>query len=146
MFAKTVLILITSVLLAGPKDDKEKKDAKDQDAVQGAWKVTSVEQAGQKSDLEMVITIKGENYTVKMNGQEIEEGMVKFNPDKKPKTIDFKITKGNDKGKNQMGIYTLEGDMLRICVTQPDKDDRPKEMAAKEGTEHILFALKREKK
>ncbi len=149
MFSKLVLIAVVGMMVTDdkPKDEKAKKD---QDAIQGAWKVASTEQGGVKSETEggadVVITMKGDGYTVKMNGQEIEEGTFKLDHEKKPKTIDFKITKGNDKGKNQQGIYSLEGDMLRICVTQPEKDDRPKELSAKDGTEHILFVMKRDKK
>jgi uncharacterized protein (TIGR03067 family) len=149
MKTRLFLVLSLTLLLASDKQ-KEDKEKKDSDVIQGTWKVVSVEQGGQKRDAEddsrMVIIFKGEDYSVKMNGTEVEKGTVKIDPAKKPKSIDFAITEGNDKGKKQVGIYGLEDDTLKICVTQPEKDDRPKELVAKEGTDHILFVMKREKK
>ena len=144
MLAKLMIFVVASLLFA---DDKPKEAKKDQDAIQGAWKVESIERGGQKSTPPgVVLVMKGENYVVKENDQESEEGTFKLDSEKKPKTIDFKITKGNDKGKNQVGIYSIEGDTVRICVALPGQDDRPKEIAAKEGTDHIVFVMKRDKK
>jgi hypothetical protein len=42
------------------------------------------------------------------------------------------------------GIYALDGDSLKICVSQP-KADRPTEFATKKGSNSSLVILKREK-
>jgi uncharacterized protein (TIGR03067 family) len=146
MKTKWVWVLAAGLAIAAaPATDDAKKDA---DAILGTWKVESVEQEGQKNEGggAMALTFKKDTYTVSVEGNEIEEGGYKLDPEKKPKTIDFTITKGNDKGKKQQGIYSLDGDTMKICVTMPEKDDRPKEMSTKAGTMHILFVLKRDKK
>jgi uncharacterized protein (TIGR03067 family) len=147
MKGKLVLVVAAGLLLGADKN-KDDDSKKGQDALEGTWKVTSVETGGQKGggDENVVIEFKKDRYTVKLDGNEIEQGTFKLDPTKKPKTIDFSITKGNDMGKKQPGIYDVDGDTLKICVTMPDKDDRPKEMASKADSQHTLFVLKREKK
>jgi uncharacterized protein (TIGR03067 family) len=146
---KLMLMVVAGMLVADDKS-KDEKVKKDQDAIQGTWRIASMEQGGQKrvlpESVELLFIVSGENYTLKQTGEVQEEGSLKLDSEKNPKTIDFKITKGNDHGKNQKGIYALDGDKLRLCVAPPAADDRPKELSAKEGTDHVLFELKREKK
>ncbi len=61
-------------------------------------------------------------------------------------TIDFLVIEGSDDsaGKTSRGIYKLEGDKLRICVTLPGEGSRPAQFKAVEEEIH-LFDLKREK-
>ena len=75
----------------------------------------------------------------------IEEGTIKLDPTKKPKAIDFKITKGTDAGKTQVGIYELDKDRFTMCVTTPGLEARPKEVSAKEGSPNLIFVLKKAK-
>jgi hypothetical protein len=44
-----------------------------------------------------------------------------------------------------LGIYTVEGDALKMCFTKPG-NQRPTEFSAKEGSPAMLIELKREKK
>ncbi len=62
-------------------------------------------------------------------------------------TMDFRVTEGPDDstGKTSHGIYKLEGDTLKICVTRPGDDSRPTEFKTVED-EVYLFDLKRERK
>ena len=58
---------------------------------------------------------------------------------KKPKAIDVDMD-----GTPGVGIYSLEGDTLKICHSE-GKDARPTEFATKEGTKNSLLVLKRAK-
>src|SRR5262249_17532944 len=47
-------------------------------------------------------------------------------------------------GKKMVGIYTLDGDELRVCLSE-DPDNRPTEFATKAGTKTVFGILKRVK-
>jgi len=49
--------------------------------------------------------------------------------------------------KNQLGIYEMDGDDLKICFARMDSADRPTTFASRaDGAEYILAVLKRQKK
>jgi hypothetical protein len=53
-------------------------------------------------------------------------------------------TEGPEKGNTSLGIYELQGDDLKLCLTITAKD-RPTEFAAKPKSGHGFEVLKREK-
>ncbi len=134
-------------------DDKSNDD---KDALQGTWQVTGVEEGGkEKSDAEGAKEMKSATWiitadkiTVSIPKQGKRDVTYKLDPTKKPKQIDFTPLDGppNEKGKTGHGIYSLDGDVLKLCMPEaPDTDERPMELATKEGGKAILFTLKREK-
>jgi uncharacterized protein (TIGR03067 family) len=117
------------------------------------------------------VTITADKFTVVQGKRkEKQEETYKLDPGAKPKTIDLTMTmktmkfekvaaeigKGVEvkqgekvkppeekvEVKTLKGIYSLEGDSLKICFNMPDKD-RPTEFAAKDG--QVLITLKRAK-
>ncbi len=141
------MILAVGMCLAAddPKDDAAKKEL---DMLQGTWTTLSIEEDGKALPAEKLkgseMVIKGDKYTFKL-GDMSEEGTLKLDPAKKPKTVDISITSGQDKGKKQLGLYELSAESFKLCVTRPELE-RPKGIAAKEGSENILFTFKRAKK
>jgi uncharacterized protein (TIGR03067 family) len=133
------------VTAAGARDDAGKKD---KDKLTGTWAVVSVEREGRKLEGDEVkdfkLIMEGEKYTLQMGDRTIE-GTYKIDSSKDPKTIDAARTSGKDKDKVLLGIYKLEDDNLTMCLSAPDKTERPKEFSAKEGSMHTLYVLKREK-
>lgn len=142
------LALAAGLLLAAdsPKDDAAKKDL---DKLQGTWKLVSYETGGNKAGEEDLagskMVIKGNKYAYTSADQD-EEGTMKLDPGAKPAAVDLKIESGNDKGKDQVGIYKLEGDTLTFCFAHPGEKERPKEFSGREGSSNLVFVLKREKK
>jgi uncharacterized protein (TIGR03067 family) len=138
------LLLGTASLVA---DDDAKKDL---EALQGTWKVESFTVAGMKApddDIKKAtFMVKGDKYTVTIDGKEDETGTIKLDAGKKPKMIEFDITSGKDKGKKQRGIYTLEGDTFTFCMAFPGEDERPTKLESAKDSKTILGVLKREKK
>jgi uncharacterized protein (TIGR03067 family) len=138
------LLLGTASLVA---DDDAKKEL---DALQGTWKVESFKVAGTETpqdDLKKVtFMVKDGKYTVTINGKEEETGTIKVDPSKKPKTIEFEITSGKDKGKKQPGIYTLEGDTFTFCMAFPGETERPTKLESAKDSKTVMSVLKREKK
>jgi uncharacterized protein (TIGR03067 family) len=140
-----MVCLVAAIGRLSAADEDAKKELK---SLQGTWKVTALTHDGKEAPKDaiekMVLMVKDDTYTLKMGGDEEESGTIKIDPSEKPKTIDFVIKKGKDKGKTQQGIYALEGDNLKCCMSEPGKD-RPKALASKKESGHILVVLKREK-
>jgi RNA polymerase sigma factor (sigma-70 family) len=149
-----------SVPAAEPSVPVAKADDKsndDKDAIQGIWKVTGVEMGGKEAPdgddgvKEMKTatwTITADKITVAMSKEGKHDASYKLDPTKKPKQIDFTPLDGppNEKGKTGQGLYSLEGDVLKLCMPKgPDADERPTELATKEGGKAFLITLKREK-
>ena len=143
----TKLLVIVAVGLFLAADDGPNEKAKQElEALQGTWNGVSAQENGQAvpeaNAKAMQFIIKGDSYTFKLNGQEYEQGALKVDPTKKPKTIDIKITKGEDKGKEQLGFYELDKDTLKLCVPAPGKP-RPQEFGAKAGSEANVLVFQR---
>jgi uncharacterized protein (TIGR03067 family) len=142
------LILITVCLLvsgygaqqsAGPSDDLEK--------LQGSWAFVSLEVEGSKLPDAMLsgskIIIKGENFK-SISAGITYEGKIKIDRNSTPKTLDLIFTEGPEKGRTSTGIYELDGDNLKICLSLAGST-RPTEFASKPGSGFAFETLKREK-
>jgi uncharacterized protein (TIGR03067 family) len=148
---KYVLTVLVAGLLLGaapaPKEDDAKKDT---EKLQGTWQVTSVEERGRSRLQREAITvfIDKETMTVTIGGEMDFKGTFKLDPSKKPKTIDVTIAESRrdkEKGKVLHGIYEVDKDTLKWCMAEPDGTDRPKEFSTKEGINHMLVKLKKDK-
>jgi uncharacterized protein (TIGR03067 family) len=138
MQVQLVLVLAAGFLAAPVPNDKPK----DEQAIQGTWVVVSAENNGKPAD-----DIKGEKLILKdgkvtmTTKNKEEKGTYKIDPTKKPKTIDL-----TEEGKTEPspGIYALEGDTLKLCVSSKPSE-RPTEFSGKPKN-HMLIVLKRQKK
>ena len=74
--------------------------------------------------------------------QYLGEGGFKLDLMKQPRWLDATGTKGPQRGRRYLGIYTLDGDTLQWCVSSPG-NERPTEFATKNG--QFLLILKRQK-
>lgn len=136
-----VVVLVMAFGVHLPAEEKS-----DQDKVQGKWKIDSGTRGGNPLPDEVtksaVIVFDGNKMkmTVTRDGQEQNREMTfKLDQAAKPKAIDVEIS-----GKPGLGIYTLEGDTLKICHGE-EGDARPTEFASKEGSKVTLIVLKRTK-
>jgi uncharacterized protein (TIGR03067 family) len=141
----TALLLLCVI---GPiaADDPKKTD--DAETLKGNWKAVSLSQSGQAVPAEIAshlkFTFDGKSYVNKMD-EMVEEGSYAIDATKTPKTIDFDIKTGDDKGKKQLGIYKIEGDKLTIVVAKPGGNERPASFKAEAGAEVAEVVLEREK-
>ena len=78
------------------------------------------------------------------DGEKIGTGTSQIDPTKKPKTIDFTPTEGDEKGKVFRGIYEIKTNCRKLCYAETGKD-RPTEFSSKPGSGHVLVILQREK-
>ena len=74
--------------------------------------------------------------------RDLGEGTFQLDLTKKPARMDATGTKGSPKGKTYLGIFALEGDTLKWCVSLPGSE-RPTEFATKDS--QFLLILKRQK-
>src|SRR5262245_52102252 len=142
--------------------------AEDVKKLQGTWKLVSLERHGEKARPEEIDGVKwfvrGDRITHWQNDVRIVRNL-RLYPDERPKGIDltrdsrdFNTPAGPPGGTgfgssggmgfqfvgtSLPGIYSLEGDDLKICETAYG-NVRPGEFAT-EGTNRVLYVLKREK-
>lgn len=147
-----VLPILAVVLFLSPSAVADKDDAKkDQDALQGAWKVVSSETGGTDRTEEIKdhrIVFDGGTFALKRGDEVGLKGTFKLVPSKKPKAIDMTITEGGregERGKVLHGIYELGKGTLKWCTSEPGGTERPTEFSTKEGVNHMLVSLKKEK-
>ncbi|HVS40312.1 MAG TPA: TIGR03067 domain-containing protein [Gemmataceae bacterium] len=138
-FALSALVLLPALLRADdpPKGDKD---------LDGTWEMASIMQNGKDALTppdKMLVTIKGGTVTVKI-GDETHTATISVDASKTPKTLDLTFGDGPNKGKTAKAVYEIKGDELKICHGEPDAE-RPKELAAKEGSDLTLATLKRVK-
>jgi uncharacterized protein (TIGR03067 family) len=130
-----------SVAAPGLKDKDDKNDLK---KFEGDWKVESWVQFGQPVPMNAKWSFKGDKYALDMESN-LEEGSIKLDQGKKLATIDLAITGGSCKGKDQPGIYKLDGDTMTFCFAWPGTPDRPTDFASTQENRCILITLKRAK-
>jgi uncharacterized protein (TIGR03067 family) len=129
------------------KDAKteEKKDAKSADdlkKLQGDWNVVKLERCSvdqeRRTKPERRPTFRFENERLFIGGAEEPLGRVKLNADVQPKKIDL--------GDLTIGIYELNGDVLKICWDDVGRA-RPTEFETlrPDDPSRTLFILERKK-
>jgi len=92
----------------------------------GTWQVVPLDGAEKDKDAQaaakkLKIKIDGDKYTVLTDGKVEEEGTLKVDPTKTPKTLDMTVKKADGKGRVVECIYKLDGDTLRLATALPGK-------------------------
>jgi uncharacterized protein (TIGR03067 family) len=92
----------------------------DLEKLQGTWHIVEMEMDGQKmpaaASTGAKIVLKGEAFTTVSMGATYE-GTVELNSTTTPKTFDLIFTKGPEKGNRSLGIYELDSETWKICLT-----------------------------
>ena len=114
--------------------------------MQGVWKVIYLEEKGKKvPDKELKLMdaiIKKDTVTIRVGNEVSGEFTVKLDPKQTPKAVDLTHTFGDDKGKTELGIYSIEEDILKFCVEELRKD-RPKSFEGAATASCSILILKR---
>ena len=146
MIRAAVLVLTAGLSLAAGDGNKEHLDM-EYAKLEGTWQVVSLEVDGMMIPKETIknskLIIKSKEFTMKENIATYK-GTFSIDPSKKPKTIDIKFTEGPEKGNTSLGIYEIDGDDLKLCLSVTAKE-RPTEFTAKPKSGHGFEVLKREK-
>jgi uncharacterized protein (TIGR03067 family) len=106
-----ILLMSTDVLCAMDEKDELKP-------VQGDWKVVTAKLAGKDFPEAIVkimsLSMKADKYLVKV-GNAPDEGTIKVDAAKQPKTMEIKGTKGPNEGKTFLTIFKVEKNKMTIC-------------------------------
>jgi uncharacterized protein (TIGR03067 family) len=140
------MILFTAALLAAAGTLAGQEVRKEHEQLQGNWSFVQAEHDGHKSSPDKLKALKltiGADKLI-LRGDKGMEYAYKIDPAKKPKTIDVTPRDGPDKDMVLQGIYELDGDELKFCISKPGRD-RPTEFVSKENSGLVLIVLKREK-
>jgi uncharacterized protein (TIGR03067 family) len=143
-------VLLTAIVaLASAGDAKDEALKKDRKQIAGTWRGAALVVNGKKStddDAKALTVINGADGTWSLRDKDrvVSKGTSTFDPTKKPKTIDFTPTIGEDKGKKYLGIYELGENTRKMCFA-PAGMERPTEFSSMPGSEHILVTFEREK-
>jgi RNA polymerase sigma factor (sigma-70 family) len=120
---------------AGRKPDAPRTDL---DRLQGVWSVVSIEQGGKPARLEKaVFMVDGKRACWQTSEHEMQGGLY-LDPTSKPRTYDFVMST-----RTMEGIYSLDGDTLRLCYNLGTEAKRPVGFATEKGSQQVLFVLKR---
>lgn len=136
MQVQLVLALAAGFLASAPPKADTSKDAQ---AIQGTWIIEAAERDG-KADNDVKggkLSLKDGNLVMTTKNDE-QKAAYKLDPTKKPRTID--VTPAGEP--TIQGIYELDGDRLKICITK--EKGRPSEFNGK--GDNMLLVLKRQKK
>ncbi|HEY7309652.1 MAG TPA: sigma-70 family RNA polymerase sigma factor [Gemmataceae bacterium] len=110
----------------------------DLDRLQGVWSVVSIESDGKPRKLEKaVFMVDGKRACWQTRDSEIQGGLY-LNPSRAPKTYDLAMST-----KTIEGIYSLDGDTLRLCYGFKEEGKRPTRFATKKGDQQVFVVLKR---
>jgi uncharacterized protein (TIGR03067 family) len=122
-------------------------EAREVERLAGTWKVVAAERDGQADEVSRDATTtftKEGRLKVRFADNSEGEGTYKLDPTARTKAIDYTLDYGPNKGKVLRGIYSLEGDTLKICRSDPDRE-RPADFATRADSGRMLFVLKRVK-
>jgi uncharacterized protein (TIGR03067 family) len=117
--------------------------------LQGAWTATQAQRDGKAAE-DVVghrLSFTGNRFQIQSkDGKPLYAGTIRVDPRAKPAAIDFDHTEGDLKGKAWKGIYTLDGNTLKICDNAPNlAKARPTTFEAKRGSGYVLVTFKRAK-
>jgi uncharacterized protein (TIGR03067 family) len=144
VFVLSLCLVLTPVLPRAVGVSANKDD------LQGKWILIEVEKAGEshkvkpKSTEFFQLEFKANQVTTIFNGSPSEKGTYKTDTSKKPRTIDFMPTTGDDKGKTLLGIYEVKGGKLKLCVAEPEVKKRPTKFESK-SDDIVVYVLERVK-
>jgi len=142
-----VALAVFAVLTARAQDNEAAK--KDLAGLQGSWTMIAGERDGRPFPTEFLSNservVKGDETTVSVNGQLFMKAKFSLEPSRNPKAIDYAINGGPSAGLTMYGIYELDGDKLKFCLSTPGKE-RPAALATRPDDGQTMTVWKRETK
>ena len=88
------------------------------------------------------LTLTSDRYKTEKGSEVLFDSTYSVDRTKNPNQINMVGTEGALRGKEAYGIYSLEGDTLRICYTMPG-EQRPQAFESTPGSKAFLVVWKR---
>lgn len=141
-----ISLLVLFVIAAdGRQEDETRKDLK---RIQGSWAFVAIEEDGIRKSQRELKGLEDRLYWTFSNhelvrnlGGESAKGKFKLDARTQPKEIDLFDYAG--KGKTVRGIYTFEGNQLKIFVGSSKNGERPWGFGSKPRSGQASFIMKR---
>lgn len=109
--------------------------------LEGEWNMVSAVMNGAVMDdatVQWVRRVNEGNVTAVYAGpQTMLKAEFSHNAWSSPATIDYTILAGPNRGKRQLGIYSLRQDLLKICMSAPGAPERPDAFDSVKGDERV---------
>ncbi len=138
------IVLVLSAIGAVAADEPSKDEVL---SLAGQWSAVGIKLRGNAAPATFVHTFKSsfeeKTYSNRIENKVVEKGNYTVDDTKSPKTIDFAITEGEDKGKQQLGIYKIEGKKLTLVIAEMGLKERPKSFKVKRGDRVLEVVLER---
>ena len=134
---KVLLALVAGLLTA------QKDTTKDESKLQGTWVVVSAQREGKpyRDVKDAKLIFKDNMLIIRRPRDEDAKSTYRVDATKTPRTIDL-----TEDGRVSKGIYLLQGDVLKLCISAFSSKKRPDKFSAEKGEGTALIELKREKK
>lgn len=117
--------------------------------LRGTWACASAVVDGkplpEKTVKELRLTITADRYKTERADEVLFDSTYHLDPSKDPKQIEMTATEGDAAGKPALGIYSVEGDTLKMCYVMPGRA-RPKTFESPAGSKAYLVTWTRSKK
>jgi|ERR1051325_9805870 uncharacterized protein (TIGR03067 family) len=132
-------LLLACGLMPQVQEDLAKEDLA---RLQGKWKITSEFIEGIETQPKL---LKKASFTFKadkiVKGTSKPGSIIKLDPTKKPATIDMTHA---DSGFVSLGIYEIDGDMLKLCYTDftNEPTERPKKFEPTKTNRYVMLRRK----
>jgi uncharacterized protein (TIGR03067 family) len=146
------IVVFAALIGLSPVLSAQEPGNKDRDALQGTWNVSKFVVAGKDGaeDLNKKVTfvIAGDSLTVKLDKDTLSEGKFVLDQAPSPKHITVTSTTAADKGETKLGIYEIDGDMLKLCFSLEDAGAmrRPADFTSNNDRMTLVAVLQRAKK
>jgi uncharacterized protein (TIGR03067 family) len=139
----TAALAILSLSLAPAPFPRPYAGKADLARLQGAWVFAFSVQGGKQTPAEqkVVWTVQGSRVTPSLDGKKMRAFDISLDARKRPKAID--ITSPGEKRDPAPGRYSLEGDLLKVCVGVGTS--RPADLSGA-GTRSGLWVFRRLKR
>ncbi len=150
MTVHPLLALAVALVAAdAPKDDAKK----DLDKLQGTWAIASATYDGadlpDNLDSKLSFQIKGDQFTVTGDEETVKAYKtitLKLEQSTKPRSVDFVVGEGGEKGNTVEGIYEITGPDEFKVAAKLDAKERPTEFKSPENSHIALITFKRQSK
>lgn len=147
-FASAILILLIAMPVAQSPTAKEKAVNQTFQRLQGTWRPVSAVDNGVGVTANKLkgqtFFVGADTFLVRQGQTALQAGNLQLDPTASPPTVNAIVKQGQKKDTTLLGIYSLDGDTLKICF-DPQGQDRPKELESPAESGLILTTYERVK-
>jgi uncharacterized protein (TIGR03067 family) len=142
LLAGTAALLLATWAIGGETEDLR--------MLAGTWSAMIVEMAGKETTpqergrLKLKLVIRGDNYAIFMDKDQLASGIVRLDGSTKPARIDVIPQDGPHKGKVQPGIYAFQGEDLWTVFAAPG-EPRPTGFKTRPDSTESMYFYRRAK-